>query len=127
MTLSIYISGLGVSKGIATGSAHIIAREQINVTQKSLKKSQVSAEISRFKKALSKASAQLHAIKKQISRNTPDDIVVFIDTHLLMMEDPAFNEGTIANIKQNLCNAEWALFLQSERLIRSSMKWKTPT
>ncbi len=116
--MSIYISGLGVSKGITTGRAYIIAREQINVTQKTLDRSQISAEIARFKKALSKAGRQLHAIKKQISSNTPEDIIVFIDTHLLMLEDPAFNEGTIANIRQNSCNAEWALHLQSERLIQ---------
>ncbi len=116
--MSIYISGIGVSKGITTGSAHIIAREKFDVSQITLKKSQLKAEIKRFKKALSLAGKQLHNIKKSISKDTPKDIIVFIDTHLLMLEDPAFNEGTIANIKQFSCNAEWALHVQAERLVQ---------
>ncbi len=116
--MSIYLSGIGVSKGITTGSAYVISREKINATQLLLEKSQIKNEIKRFKKALSQASRQLHDIKKRISKSTPQDIVAFIDTHLLMMEDPAFNEGTIANIKQLSCNAEWGLHLQSERLVQ---------
>ncbi len=116
--MSIYINGIGVSKGITTGFAYVITREQIDVTQQTLRESQLKNEIRRFTKALAKAGEQLHNIKKNISKNTPKDIVVFIDTHLLMLEDPAFNEGTIANIKQYSCNAEWALHLQSERLVQ---------
>ncbi|HHJ35418.1 MAG TPA: phosphoenolpyruvate--protein phosphotransferase [Gammaproteobacteria bacterium] len=116
--MSIYISGIGVSKGIAIGEAFVLAREQLDATQVTLAKSEIKAEIKRFTKALSVASKQLHDIKKKIAKDTADDIVVFIDTHLLMLEDPAFNEGTIANIKEHNCNAEWALQMQGERLVQ---------
>jgi len=116
--LSIYISGIGVSKGIAIGEAFVLAREQLNATQTSIPQPLIKAEIKRFKKALSLANKQLHDIKKKIAKNTADDIVVFIDTHLLMLEDPAFDEGTIANIKEHACNAEWALQMQGERLVQ---------
>jgi phosphotransferase system enzyme I (PtsI) len=116
--LSIYISGIGVSKGIAIGEAYVIAREKIDATQVTLPASQLNSEIKRFTEALAQANQQLHDIKKKIAKDTADDIVVFIDTHLLMLEDPAFNEGTIANIKKLSCNAEWALQLQSERLVQ---------
>ena len=116
--MSIYISGIGVSKGIAIGEAHIIAREKFNATQTTLPTSAIKAEIKRFTIALAQANKQLHDIKKKIAKDTASDIVVFIDTHLLMLEDPAFNEGTINNIKEFSCNAEWALQLQSERLVQ---------
>jgi phosphotransferase system enzyme I (PtsI) len=116
--LSIYISGIGVSKGIAIGEAYLIAREKIDVTQQTLPASKIKTEIKRFKKALKLANSQLHDIKKKIAKNTADDILVFIDTHLLMLEDPAFDEGTIANIKRFSCNAEWALQIQGERLVQ---------
>ena len=115
---SIYLSGLGVSRGIATGPAHILAREQPAVSQQSLDKNEIAGEIKRFHKALKQASRQLHDIRKRIAKDTPEDIVVFIDTHLLMMEDPAFNEGVVQHIKSAACNAEWALHQQSERLIQ---------
>ena len=116
--MSIYISGIGVSKGIAIGEAHVIAREQFHAEQITLPAAALKAEIKRFVTALAQASQQLHDIKNKISKDTASDIVVFIDTHLLMLEDPAFNEGTITNINEYSCNAEWALQMQSERLVQ---------
>ena len=116
--MSIYISGIGVSKGIAIGEAYVLVREQFDARQINLPASKINSEIKRFKKALARANKQLHDIKKKIAKNTADDIVVFIDTHLLMLEDPAFDEGTIVNIKEHLCNAEWALKMQGERLVQ---------
>ncbi|VAW50821.1 Phosphoenolpyruvate-protein phosphotransferase of PTS system [hydrothermal vent metagenome] len=116
--MSIYISGIGVSKGIAIGEAYVVAREKIDATLKILDPSEISAEIKRFKTAMTLASQQLHDIKEKIAKNTANDILVFIDTHLLMLEDPAFDEGTIANIKEFSCNAEWALQMQGERLMQ---------
>jgi len=116
--MSIYISGIGVSKGIAIGEAYLLAREQIDVSQQILSSAEIQPEIARFKTAMKLASKQLHDIKKKIAKNTADDILVFIDTHLLMLEDPAFDEGTIANIKEFSCNAEWALQMQGERLMQ---------
>ena len=116
--MSIYISGIGVSKGIAIGEAYVLVREQFDVRQISLPASKINSEIKRFKKSLALANRQLHDIKNKIAKNTAEDIVVFIDTHLLMMEDPAFNEGTIINIKEHFCNAEWALKMQGDRLVQ---------
>ncbi|MFV9615494.1 MAG: phosphoenolpyruvate--protein phosphotransferase, partial [Gammaproteobacteria bacterium] len=118
LPMSIYISGIGVSKGIAIGEAYVLVREQFDARQINLPASEINSEIVRFKKALALANKQLHDIKKKIAKNTADDIVVFIDTHLLMMEDPAFNEGTITNIKKHFCNAEWALKMQGDRLVQ---------
>lgn len=116
--MSIYISGIGVSKGIAIGEAYIIAREQPIATQVSLPATAIKTEVKRFKAALALANKQLHEIKKKIAKDTASDIVAFIDTHLLMLEDPAFDQGTIANIKEHSCNAEWALQMQCDRLVQ---------
>ncbi len=116
--MSIYISGIGVSKGIAIGEALVLAGSHFDATQATLPASEIKDEIKRFKKALALANQQLHDIKKKIAKNTAQDIVVFIDTHLLMLEDPAFDEGTITNIKEHSCNAEWALKMQGERLVQ---------
>lgn len=116
--MSIFISGIGVSKGIAIGKAFVLAREQFDATQVTLANTEIDVEIKRFKQALAQANQQLHDIKQKIAKNTANDILVFIDTHLLMLEDPAFDEGTIANIKEYSCNAEWALQMQGDRLMQ---------
>jgi phosphotransferase system enzyme I (PtsI) len=116
--VSIYLSGIGVSKGIAIGNAFIIARELLDAKQVTLSKAEIEPEIDRFEKALGMANRQLNDIKQKIARSTANDIVAFIDTHLLMLEDPAFDVGVIAIIREHQCNAEWALHMQSERLIQ---------
>jgi len=112
------VRGVGVSRGIAIGEAWVYRREQVDVTERHVRKSQHEKEISRFKQALKKANRQLRDIREQIARNTPVDILAFIDTHLLMLEDPAFRDGTINNIRTLSCNAEWALHKQGERLLQ---------
>ena len=57
--MSIYISGIGVSKGIAIGEAIVIAREQVEASQITLPASQINTEIKRFKAALKQADQQL--------------------------------------------------------------------
>jgi len=116
--LSILINGIGVSTGIAIGEAYVYSREHQEVHEYNVPVSQQKKEIQRFKAALAKAGSQLHKIKNKIAVDTPADILAFIDTHLLMLEDPTFDEGTVANIKKLSCNAEWALYLQSQRLVK---------
>jgi len=116
--LSIILNGIGVSKGIAIGEAYVFSREQFTIREYHISKSRQKNEIQRFKVALSKAGDQLRNIKNRIAKDTPPDILAFIDTHLLMLQDPAFNEGTTSNIKEYSCNAEWALQIQSDRLVQ---------
>ena len=116
--MSILINGIGVSSGIAIGEAYVYSREQKEISKYKVPAAQHKKEIRRFKKALSNASEQLHEIKNKIAADTPADILAFIDTHLLMLEDPTFDEGTVSNIKALSCNAEWALNLQSKRLVK---------
>lgn len=116
--MSILINGIGVSKGIAIGEAYVLAREQIEIREYKIPESQQENEVKRFKQALDDASKKLHSLREKIALNTPEDIVAFIDSHLLMLDDPTFNEATINNIQQHSCNAEWALQIQSDHLIR---------
>lgn len=124
--MSILLNGAGVSKGIAIGEAYVYSREQNEISEHKVSKDQQKNEIQRFKKALANASDQLHEIKEKIAADTPPDILAFIDTHLLMLEDPAFNESTISNIKEFSCNAEWGLQIQSDRLVQVFNEMEDP-
>lgn len=124
--MSILLNGAGVSKGIAIGEAYVYSREQNEISEHKVSKSQQKNEIQRFKQALTMASNQLHEIKQKIAADTPPDILAFIDTHLLMLEDPAFNESTISNIREYSCNAEWALQIQSDRLVQIFNEMEDP-
>ena len=116
--MSIQINGVAVSRGIAIGEAYVYARERSQIVEYSITRRAQAKEIARFTAALKKAIKTMRGQRKILEKTTPPDILAFIDTHLLMLEDPAFNEGTIANIEAFSCNAEWALQKQGERLMQ---------
>ena len=111
------LNGIGVSKGIAIGQAHVLYREQTEVIEYTIGKHQVQHEIARFQLARDTAQQQLKDIKQKISADVAEDITQFIDTHLLMLSDPTLYEETIKTIQQKYRNAEWALQVQVERIL----------
>jgi phosphotransferase system enzyme I (PtsI) len=115
MTFSFH--GIGASKGIAIGKAHIVTRGIVEVPEYTLKKSEIEKEVERFKAAISGARADLGAIKEQIPPDTAIDIAAFIDTHLLMLDDSAITKVPIKLIREEKRNAEWALKVQRDALV----------
>ncbi len=104
--------------GIAIGNAYIYVRATTKATEYNVPAKYHENEITRLRTAVKEASQQLHEIKNKIASETPEDILAFIDSHLLMLEDPAFDEGAALIIKEFSCNAEWALQIQCDRLVQ---------
>ena len=116
MTVALY--GFGVSRGVAIGRACILARGALDIVEYAIPNKFVDEEVARFEAALATARRQLKEIRNHIPTNTPVDIAAFIDTHLLMMEDTSLATAPIHSIRTIKCNAEWALKLQRDALVR---------
>ncbi|RDH81376.1 MAG: phosphoenolpyruvate--protein phosphotransferase [endosymbiont of Galathealinum brachiosum] len=116
--MSSKLQGIGVSKGICIGPAYVYYRELPEVLEYSISKYSADDEIKRFEDARIEAQQQLNNIKNNIASDTPHDITLFIDTHLLMLDDPVLYEDTVSHIRARLCNAEWALQVQVERIVK---------
>lgn len=115
--MTIALHGMGVSRGVAIGNVHIIERDQLDIVEYQIANTTVDAEIKRLQDAVTQAKQQLRAIREHIPESTSVDIAAFIDTHLLMMDDIALTQEPVRLIKENLCNAEWALKLQRDALV----------
>jgi phosphoenolpyruvate-protein phosphotransferase (PTS system enzyme I) len=115
--VSLALSGIGVSRGIAIGKAYLLQRGLPEVSEYAIPKAQIKDEVTRFMQAVVAARQQLKAIRKQIPADTSQDIASFIDTHLLMLKDSALSEVPINLIRSRKCNAEWALKLQRDALV----------
>lgn len=115
--MALMMNGLGVSKGIAIGGVHVLHRNSLEVYERTIKQSQIKSEIQRFNSAIKRASQQLRKIQSSIPASAPKDIVSFIESHLLMLDDAMLSSAPIDIIKENRCNAEWALQLQRDKLI----------
>ena len=116
--MSAMFNGIGVSKGIAIGQAYVLYRELPEVREYAIAPQRIEHEIERFHRARKEAQQQLESIKTRIADDVPKDITQFIDTSLLMLEDPVLCDGTIQHIRRRVCNAEWALQAQCNRLVK---------
>lgn len=115
--MSLALSGIGVSRGVAIGKAHIILRGSIEVLESTVPDHLVEDEISRFLNAVDSARRQLRAIHEHIPASTGVDITAFIETHLLMLDDAMLVNVPVDLIREHRCNAEWALKLQRDAVV----------
>lgn len=113
------LHGVGVSRGIAIGNAHIIERAELNIREFPVSDDEITGEIQRLREAVRQAKQDLRAVREQIPTSTAADIAAFIDTHLLMLEDSALTFDAERLIKTRRCNAEWALKLQRDALVKA--------
>ena len=115
--MSLALSGIGVSRGIAIGKAHLILRGTVEVLESAIPEHLVEDEVARFLKAVNCARQQLEDIRERIPESTRVDISAFIDTHLLMLDDATLVTTPVDLIREHGCNAEWALKLQRDAVV----------
>ena len=115
--MSVWFSGIGVSRGVAIGRVQRLQGRDLDVPEYLLGQDQVEPEVARFSAAQKLARDQLREVRKQIPRGLPGEIAAFIDTHLLMLDDRSLTDAVIALIRQHKINAEVALRRQRDALI----------
>ncbi|MBT4838670.1 MAG: phosphoenolpyruvate--protein phosphotransferase [Methylococcales bacterium] len=111
------IHGIYVSKGIALGKSFLWKKNQPNIEKKHLADDLIDDEIERFNQALNKTQNDLHAIALKLPSSTTADVSEFVDAHLLMLKDFNLSSIPIKLIRENKCNAEWALNCQRKVLL----------
>ena len=112
------LHGAGIAKGIAIGRARLLQRGRPEIPQYVLPARLLEEEVDRFTSALHTARVELRAVRNSIPPETPEEIAAFIDTHLLMLEDGALASAPVDLIRSQHCNAEWALQMQQEALVK---------
>lgn len=115
--MALIISGIGVSRGIAIGNVHALYRGMPEVFKRKLEKDEIKGEIERFQSAVDEASLQLRNIRNTIPEDASKDVAAFIDSHILMLSDSMLRKVPVEIIQEQLCNAEWALKQQRDKLV----------
>ncbi|MES2012250.1 MAG: phosphoenolpyruvate--protein phosphotransferase [Pseudomonadota bacterium] len=114
---SFSIHGVGVSSGIAIGQAHLVSNALLEVVHYQLPKHLIDDEIVRFSTAITKVKYELEQINSSLRKSAPAEISAFISTHLMMLEDKSLSEAPKEIIKNERCNAEWAIKLQMDDIV----------
>ncbi|MDB5976364.1 MAG: ptsP [Nevskia sp.] len=114
--MSLWLSGIGVSRGIGIGRVQRLHGGDLEIPEYTLQPADIEHEVTRFFGAQRRAKEQLRQIRGQIPGGAPGEIAAFIDTHLLMLDDRSLTEAVVALIRSAQCNAEAALKKQRDAL-----------
>lgn len=115
MTLA--LTGHGVSRGIAIGQAHLTERNELEIGEYRILADYVDAEVSRLHDALRTARVQLELLSDRVTRSAGTAASEMIQTHILMLTDSSIGDAAEQRIRDELCNAEWALQTQLETIL----------
>ena len=110
--------GSGVASGIAVGRAHLLAPSELDVRQYTIERRDVLHEIGRLTSAFNVVREELDELKSGIARDAPSELRAFLDLHRLILGDALLAEAPRDLIRSRLINAEWALTIQLEQLVK---------
>jgi phosphotransferase system enzyme I (PtsI) len=99
--------GVPASPGIAIGRAFLFSDDDLTIPEYSIAGHQVDSEVTRYRTAVGSAVRELEQIKL---RNGPQgDPDGFLDTLLMMLQDPEIEAKVDVKITKVLKNVEWVL------------------
>ena len=106
----IIIQGLTVSKGIILGQCKLLQHGQSDYRKEKIKNNQVPRELKRLDSAKRKSLVELKKIKNKLKPNVRKNIGMFLDTHIMLINDKNFTRNVKKNIKDKLLCADWAIY-----------------
>lgn len=111
---AIQLVGLGLSPGVAVGTAYRVESQSPVLYRIRIKPEDVDRELVRFQKALEKSRGQLLRVKEKFEAEVGKEHSYIIDAQLLMLEDRQFLEEIEQRIRGELDSPEKALRRVSE-------------
>jgi len=115
--MTLCLQGSRITTGVAIGPVHIIQQHEFELVETNIHDDYINEEIERYTKALTNAKQHLRLVLENIPISTPSEIIAFINSHLLMLNDEMLSDTPIEIIRTKKCNAEWALKLQRDNII----------
>lgn len=114
--MSIVLHGFGLGGGIAIGQAFILDKDLDDVVPFSLDDEEIENEVNRFEEAVKSTRKELEYLRNTIPSNAPAELGAFLSLNIMMLSDSQVSQAPIDFIRQESCNAEWAIKLQADYL-----------
>lgn len=103
------LQGLGVSDGVAIGSAVCINTRIGDIFQIPLAEGESEREVERFHQAVEQARQELGRERRRVFEEMGDELAGIFDAQALLLSDRAFLDRVEEHIRKEGVNAEWAL------------------
>ena len=106
---TLVLKGVGVSPGIASGRVYVLNHRMLKASHHSFTdRTLIEDEVNKFSGALESSARELLEVKEKL--DDPEGIgPLIIDAHIMILRDESFVRNTIAYIREEGINAEWAL------------------
>ncbi|MBT8114583.1 MAG: phosphoenolpyruvate--protein phosphotransferase, partial [Arenicella sp.] len=114
--LSLFGSGIG--RGLAIGQAYVLRSSEVDAPEIAVPAEQIADEVKRFKRAVAVTLKKYRLILRELPADAPKESAAFINAHMMMLRDPLLVDESIKIIEKDLVNAEHALRIQSDNLIK---------
>ena len=111
-------------QGHAIGKIFYYLDENLSVPEFDLAVEDLEAEVKRYETALGRAEKELQELKE----STPSGLEEsrFLDSHILMLQDPDFNSKVVEGIRKQKKNAEHMLYSTAKEFIQVFKNLKDP-
>jgi phosphoenolpyruvate-protein phosphotransferase (PTS system enzyme I) len=116
-TVCFTMHGIGVSGGIAIGHAHLFAGMSAEVQHYQVAPSEVAREQRRYDRALKEVRDELKELAESVRHGPSAELAPFVNVHAMLLDDDAFTQAPRDIIREQQCNAEWALRQQLDELL----------
>jgi phosphotransferase system enzyme I (PtsI) len=110
--------GSGIGRDIAIGTACVLPAVVADIPEYLVPKKHVEDEIHRLRAAIAATRIQMIQIRQQFTSDAPPEATGFIEAHLMMLDDPMLTQEPEELVKSRQINAEQAIELQSQSLIK---------
>jgi phosphotransferase system enzyme I (PtsI) len=118
--------GIGVSEGIAIGQAHLFAGMSAEANHYEIAPGDVAREQRRYDRAVKDVRDELKALTESVRHGPSAELAPFVRVHMMLLEDDAFTVAPRDIIREQRCNAEWALRLQLDDLLAQFSEIEDP-
>lgn len=118
----IILKGIPVSPGVAYGPAFIFARTEMEIPCYSVAEDKRDEEITRFERSLLETRRQITGIRSEIEEKLGEQEALIFDAHLMVLEDKALIEETIAEVIESGNNIEYCFHRVTSRFLEAFSK-----
>jgi len=125
-SVSFTMHGIGVSEGIAIGQAHLFSGMSAEANHYEIAAGDVAREQRRYDRAVKEVRDELKQLTDSVRHGPSAELAPFVKVHMMLLEDDAFSAVPRDVIREQRCNAEWALRLQLDELLAQFAEIEDP-
>jgi phosphotransferase system enzyme I (PtsI) len=112
------LAGIPVSSGIAIGKAFLYLEDFPEIPRYGVGKTRLKSEWDRFLDAVETAKGEVRSLHERASREVSKEQADIFAAHLMMLEDPVFQDQIKKEMESSLQNIEWVVWDISRKMVQ---------